>query len=54
MDDNAFRIWAYEMYDRNREERFNYKQENITFDEYYKNNLAWLKLKYEELKEKGI
>ena len=54
MDDKEFRIWAYEMYDRNREERFNYNQERISFDEYYKRNLAWLKLKYEELKQKGI
>ena len=52
-DDNEFRTWMYSMYSLNREERMNYKQEYITFDEYVKRNLPWLKLKYEELKEKG-
>jgi len=53
MDDNEFRNWAYDMYSRNRDERMNYKEAPISFDEYYKSNMAWLKLKYEELKQKG-
>jgi hypothetical protein len=53
MNNNTFRIWMYDMYSKNREERENWEQKSISFNEYYKNNMTWLKLKYKELKEKG-
>jgi hypothetical protein len=54
MDDNEFNIWVYRMWELNREERLNYRDTPISYEEYYKSNNAWLKLRYEELKQKEV
>lgn len=51
MEETQFLTWAYRMWGMNREERLNFKNEQISYDEYFKSNEQWLKLKYEELKQ---
>jgi hypothetical protein len=51
MDDNEFLTWAYKMWEMNREERFHYNNDLLSYEEYYRLNEKWLRLKYEELKE---
>jgi len=50
--DKDFQIWLHEMYAINSDERWEYKEQHISFEEYCNNNMEWLKIKYKELKEK--